>query len=554
VSWILYKNLGGLLETSEYRALSGIASVHAKLFEEQVIQQSRRDILILARDPAIRKLLEARARGARDPALEASVAEALEAILANKEGYSRLRIIGAGTAAMELIGVALGPAGLTRIIDGELEGLGKESFYRIGAGLPSGKVYLSEIHSLRQQGRVVEPRMPLMHAATPIHDANKRFLGMVVMDLDMRRIEANFQQATGKGLGLYVFNDRGYCLSAPVGKPCDYGFEHPGQGAEAELGRYLPNLANAVQGELAEQSTLIDKEEGTLPVVVGVWRKRLGFEGDYRYILIAVTAPLESAQAATRTAQTTVAILLFVLFPVAMLGSWVVARSLIRPLRRLTESVKAFSEGRGDDLKLPVEARDEVGILARAFVEMRSHVRARTEHEADARARNMVELAKTGIFGLNEQGQFSFANPAARRLLRAGDRDLTVVSPTRLFCMRRKNGVLIEQGEDCAILRALRDGEAHEDEDGVFWRVDGTPFPVHYAAVPLIRDGVNEGLVVTFEDRTVELEARQSLVQARTEAENSAIQSGVLAHLLRLSLRRTPMADYLEAMLMSLLT
>jgi PAS domain S-box-containing protein len=551
VSGILYRSLGSALERTEYRALAGVAGAHAELFEARVIQDSRRDVLILAHHPALAALL---AGPATDTARVAEARRAFEAVLNQREAYSRLRLIGAGPEALERVGVTRDARGLMPVPEAELEARAKETFYRIAAGLPAGKVYLSEVHSLRRHGQIVEPRFPLLHAATPLRDAAGQLLGVLVMDLDMRRVEADFQRATGKGMGLYVFNDRGYCLSAPPGKTCGYGFENPGRGAEAELPRYLPALANAVLGDMAEETTLIDKEDGQTPVVVGVWRKRLGYEGDHRYLLIAVAAPFESAHAATRTAQSTVAILLFVLLPVALLGSWLVARSLIQPLRRLTESVKAFSEGRRDDTPPPIDANDEVGVLARAFAEMRGHVRERADQEADARARAMVESASTGIFGLDPEGRFTFANPAALRMLGARRLDLGGLSPLRLFCMRREGGRLVEQGEDCPLRGALLQGEPREEDEGVFLRVDGTPFPVHYAAVPLKRDGENDGLVVTFEDRTQELEARQALVRARTEAENSAIQSGVLAHLLRLSLRRTPMHDYLEAMLMSLLT
>ncbi|MBK6741891.1 MAG: response regulator [Hydrogenophilales bacterium] len=556
VSWILYKSLNGLLERSEYRALTGVAGVHAKLFEDKVIQSLRQDVLILASNRMVTDLLARHAQGKRSSHADGEVARIFEATLEQKPSYMQIRAIGAAGNARELVR-AQQDAVTGQILmatDAELESVRDETFFRIGSSLSAGKVYLSETRLKRRQGQVLTPRIPFIQAATSIYDANNRFLGMIVIDLDMRLVAVDFMEATGQGLGLYVFNDRGYCLMAPPGKNCAYGFEFPGAGAEPELPRYLPGLAQAVQGESQEQYTFVDREDGVTPVVAGVWRKRLGFAGDYRHLIIAVVAPLESAQAGAKAAQATIALLLFILFPIAMLGSWLMARSLIQPLRRLTESVKAFSDGKGDDLLLPVTALDDLGVLARAFVEMRGQVRERTDLEADTRARNMVEMAKTGIFGLNERGLFTFVNPSARHMLGMEGKDVSRITPSRLFCMRQEGSRLVDAAADCALTKALRTGETHEEEEGIFWRMDGTAFPVRYAAVPIMRDTQCEGLVVTFEDRTSELETRQALIRARQQAENSAIQAGVLAQLLRLSLRRTPMEDYLTAALMTLLT
>jgi PAS domain S-box-containing protein len=556
IGWILYHNLGGLMQRLEHRSLTGIASAHARLYENQVIQMARRDILVLSHDRHIQRLFAGASNEIGSGTPGADVLDLFQAVLAQSPHYLQIRAVGMTGNGHELArarqDVVTGDISATTTAN--LSQVGGEAFYRIAAGLGPGKVYFSEAHLQRDQGTVVRPYLPMLQAATAVHDAAGRVIGVLAIDLDLRQIAAEFSELNAPGLALYVFNDRGYCLMAPTGRNCDYGFEFPGHGVDPELPRYLPNLAKSLSSDQGESFTLADFQDNVTPVTVGVWRKRLGFAGDYRHLIIAVVAPYESAKAAPNAARAAILTLLFILLPIALLGAWLVARSLAKPLRRLTESVEAFSAGRGDNLDLPVDAAGEIGVLARAFADMRAQVRERAETEADARARRMVEMARTGIFGLNEQGLFSFVNPAARRMLGAEGKELVGIAPARLFCMRHVGGGLIDLGEDCPLLKAMREDKIHEEEEGVFWRVDGTPFPVRYAAVPLSRDGAREGLVVTFEDRSAELEARQSLIRARALAEESAIQSGVLAQLLRLSLRRTPMEDYLTASLMTLLT
>src|SRR5690606_37946778 len=54
--------------------------------------------------------------------------------------------------------------------------------------------------------------------------------------------------------------------------------------------------------------------------------------------------------------------------------------------------------------------------------------------------------------------------------------------------------------KDCPIYAAYRDGTVHHVDDEVFWRKDGSSFPVEYTSAPIREDGRIAGAVVTFRD------------------------------------------------------
>jgi len=56
--------------------------------------------------------------------------------------------------------------------------------------------------------------------------------------------------------------------------------------------------------------------------------------------------------------------------------------------------------------------------------------------------------------------------------------------------------------EQCPIRAALVDGATHSRDDEVFWRKDGTSFPVEYVSTPILQDSEVVGSVVTFKDIT----------------------------------------------------
>src|SRR3712207_1436573 len=56
--------------------------------------------------------------------------------------------------------------------------------------------------------------------------------------------------------------------------------------------------------------------------------------------------------------------------------------------------------------------------------------------------------------------------------------------------------------EQCPVYAALKTGATHSRDDEVFWRKDGTSFPVEYVSTPILQDSEVVGSVVTFKDIT----------------------------------------------------
>ena len=117
---------------------------------------------------------------------------------------------------------------------------------------------------------------------------------------------------------------------------------------------------------------------------------------------------------------------------------------------------------------------------------------------ADAN-RLLLDSTGEGIFGIDTGGRFTFVNRAAARILGYTAEDLTGRSSHALIHHSRPDGAPYPE-EECPIFRALRSGESTRVEDEVFWRADGTSFPVAYSASPILEGGKVRGAVVTFFD------------------------------------------------------
>jgi PAS domain S-box-containing protein len=120
---------------------------------------------------------------------------------------------------------------------------------------------------------------------------------------------------------------------------------------------------------------------------------------------------------------------------------------------------------------------------------------------ADSQRRNqlILESAGEGIFGLDLNGHTMFANPAAEKMLGYKIEEMVGHSQHSLIHHTKVDGTLYPN-EECHIYAAIKEGKTQLEVNEVFWRKDGTSFPVEYISTPIYEDGEITGAVVSFKD------------------------------------------------------
>lgn len=147
----------------------------------------------------------------------------------------------------------------------------------------------------------------------------------------------------------------------------------------------------------------------------------------------------------------------------------------------------------------------------------------------------ILDAAGEGIYGLDPEGLTTFVNPAAATLLGWDVGDLLGRPMHAVLHHTRADGSAYP-AEECPIYAAFNDGQVHEVRDDVFWRQDGTSFPVEYTSTPIEGDGTVQGAVVVFRDVTARRDTEAQLQAAlddvkaltkRLEAENVYLQEEI---------------------------
>jgi PAS domain S-box-containing protein len=151
----------------------------------------------------------------------------------------------------------------------------------------------------------------------------------------------------------------------------------------------------------------------------------------------------------------------------------------------------------------------------------------------------ILQSTGEGIYRLDDQGKITFMNKAGLTLVGRVLSEVVGYSPHDLIHSSTQSEH--EEPRNCPLCNTVTSGKTHLTDDGVFWRKDGTSFPVEYISVPIKSDeGVLRGAVVSFLDITERKKA-----EAELKHSNERLKQAV-EEIQRLKMQLEQENDYLQ--------
>ena len=130
-----------------------------------------------------------------------------------------------------------------------------------------------------------------------------------------------------------------------------------------------------------------------------------------------------------------------------------------------------------------------------------------------------------GIYGVDRSGNSTFINRAMEEITGWRAEEIIGHNQHEILHHTRADGTQ-HPAKECPVYTTFRDNVPRFVEDDLFWKKDGTSFPVEYTCTPIrAENGTVIGSVVVFRDITVRKEAEEVTLQHQLQ----------LAHVARLS-------------------
>jgi PAS domain S-box-containing protein len=492
--WLNYRSLEqALLPRVLDRVESQSRLVAANL--EAYVAGARGDVAGFRAAAALNGLMRAREAAGTDPADGVSentwrerIAARLVAELQAKPAYAEIRLIGADGDRREIVRVDRhGPNGAIEIVpDERLAPKGDSSFFKQTIKLRPGDMYVSPITLDRLGETIVTPPMPSLLVATPIFAPDGKLFGIFIINVDMRPAFDRIRASAWPGENVYLVDGSGDYLVHPD-RSLEFGSV---LGKPTSWRRDFPAIANSL-GATEPVARILQDPRGRPGGIALVPAILAGNE----WVAVIKTAPNAVLMATASSIQNSSVLVGLIAVLCAAVLAVLLARSLTRPIVRLTAAVEGA--GRNDLAAIPVDASGETGVLARAFAGAIGEANAKAvelerevgEHRRTGMARDRhadranlfsaaVESSHDAIITESLDGKITAWNPAAERLFgfaaaeAVGKGSDLIVPPEQI-------------AELSDMLNRIGQGSAIEPHETVRVDRDGNPVPVSISISPI---------------------------------------------------------------------
>lgn len=190
-------------------------------------------------------------------------------------------------------------------------------------------------------------------------------------------------------------------------------------------------------------------------------------------------------------------------------------------LARVTKTYQEYDEARMSSenvLEVTLREIDKRSIEFERVTQAKLNLAVERQAEAEIYARYILESIQQGVWGLNLAGEVTFINGAAIRILGYSTAREVLGQPIHKLVQHTQVDGSPYPRERSPIYDSFINKKIHHVEGEVFWRKNGTSFPVNYFSAPIFVSGQCVGSVVSFEDLTEYVAMQADIENKRRQA------------------------------------
>ena len=340
-----------------------------------------RDALMLAGIAQGKALPQAPSAPVREQA-ENDLAELFETLMRVHPEYMQIRLISAAGHGLEQVRVDRDGEQPVRIPYPSLQEKGHFDYVFDTLRLPPGQVRLSPIVINHELGTHSGVGRPTLHVSTPVAGADGQPSALIVINIDLNQLFDQLRSDLPAHYQVYLSNRWGDLLIHPDQRRT-FGFD---QGRRRFLQDEFPDVQQLLD---TQTESLIGRSDGKDTSLVAAFVRLATNAGNREsFVVLGLAQPEEYVlKESSRLGERIIQVVIFASL-LAVLTATIASRAMTSSLKRINLAVQQFARER-KSAPLPVQRQDELGQLARSFVQMQEEI---VEHLDElSRSRNALE-------------------------------------------------------------------------------------------------------------------------------------------------------------------
>jgi diguanylate cyclase (GGDEF)-like protein len=326
--------------------------------------KTNNDLNVLMKTPSMQGIIKSLSNKGADAVdktdiarLQSRLSAIFTSMIEANKNYTQIRLIGIKDDGKEIVRVNQASGGAYTTEGAALQKKADTEYFKRGVMLSRGSILFSNINYNSERGKVEYPQVPTLRAIMPVYTADQDVFGILVINVNMRRYLRDILLRSVNHYDVIIYDQyNDFFIFNPGLKTME--FLHRDEKIPKELfGDETIKSTNEIVSHLKKDKSLMTVSQ---PVYSNIHK-------DQKVFTVAISIPKEIIRSGDASVITTMLLWLVGLCLLSSFIIYVFIKKMMKPLAKMTKTIKGSDNFSTKSLVLPTHLNDEVGLLARAF-------------------------------------------------------------------------------------------------------------------------------------------------------------------------------------------
>ncbi len=419
IGTLFYREVERNALTAEKNALAAEARLIAPLFQSS-FKELYNDVSVLTKTPPVHGLMRSAKNNSIDPISKLTTEEwsrrlqyIFTSMIGSNDSYVQIRYIGIDDNGRELVRVNRDGQSIEIVPSENLQQKSQEPYFTEAQTTPPGEIYFSAVSANREHGKMQTPFLPVIRTIMPVYDTDGKMFGMIVINAAYEIMLESILEGLTTQKNLYVVNEQGdYIVYEKAAQNSKFYYKSISKNFDTNP--IIRTILGAGDTEGSLTRTVYGQE-----LVIHYFKHYFNPGDKTRHITIALSIPRSTFLNPVHEAQRNAIFMTAGLVLLASLCAAFVSGLLIAPLKQMTRETMRYKDDNNiQNLVLPINRRDEIGELARAFHDLTEKLQQsrQAEKQSLGRLQAIVNNTVDGLITINEKGDIETFNKACENI------------------------------------------------------------------------------------------------------------------------------------------